>query len=248
MIKLKSLYIESLHEQLWQSVKHDLLTEASSTEAPSKLQTLLDLADKHVFEPMGIDPKDKVYFIAGSARIFLYPELIKSVNIDRDIGDIDIVVPNIKYWEKARKHFSWENAKKEKLYNEGWEFKVDGKSLSVFSSWDPRKGADQALNYQVADTKDILNRADLIDGHWFMDFADIIDYKMRLGRKKEEQFVKLFMQYKNASLQKRAVILRRIIRLIGYEEAKQFLDMTKLGKEQAAEIPEIPDRQLAQIP
>lgn len=237
MIKLKSLYIESLHEQLWQSVKHDLLTEASSTEAPSKLQTLLKLADKHVFGPMKIDPKDQVYFIAGSARIFLQPKLIQLVNIKRDIGDIDIVVPNIKYWENAGEHFSWEDKEKEKLYNKGWEFKVDGNSLSVFSSWDPRKGADQALNYQVADTKDILNRADLIDGHWFMDFADIIDYKMRLGREKEEQFVKLFMQYKNSSPQKRAVILRRIINTIGYKNAKQFLDMTTAGKEQAAEIP-----------
>ena len=224
MIKLKSLYIESLHEQLWQSVKHDLLTEVSS-----KLQTLLDLADEHVFGPMGIDPEDKVYFIAGSARIFLYPELIQSVNIDQDIGDIDIVVPGRKYWK---------NAGKEDLYNKGWEFKVDGKELSVFSSWDPRLGADQAMDYQVADTNDILKRADKLEGHWFMDFADIIDYKMRLGRKKEEQFVKLFMQYKNSSPQERAVILRRIINTIGFENAKQFLDMTKIGKKQAAEIPD----------
>ena len=224
MIKLAPLYIESLHEQLWQSVKTDLLTEASS-----KLQTLLKLADKHVFGPMGIDPKDQVYFIAGSARIFLYPDLLSSVNINRQIGDIDIVVPDRKYWE---------NAGKEDLYSKGWEIEVDGKELSVFSYWDPRKGADQAVDYQVADTKDILNRADLINGHWFMDFADIIDYKMRLGREKEEQFVKLFMQYKNSSPQQRAVILRQIINTIGLSNAKQFLDMTKVGKKQAAEIPD----------
>jgi hypothetical protein len=224
MYKLAPLYIESLHEELWQSAKSDLLTEVSS-----KLQTLLDLADKHVFEPMGIDPKDQAYFIAGSARIFLYPELIKAVNIDRDIGDIDIVVPDRKYWE---------NAGKEDLYNKGWEFEVDGKELSVFSSWDPRLGADQAADYQVADTGDILKRADKLEGHWFMDFADIIDYKMRLGREKEEQFVKLFMRYKNSSPQERAVVLRRIIRLIGRENAEQFLDMTKAGKKQAAEIPD----------
>lgn len=224
MIKLKSLYIESLHERLWQSAEPNLLIEVSS-----KLQTLLDLADKHVFEPMGIDPNDQAYFIAGSARIFLYPELIKAVNIDRDIGDIDIVVPDRKYWK---------NAGKEDLYSKGWEFEVDGKELSVFSSWDPRKGADQAADYQVADTRDILNRADQLEGHWFMDFADIIDYKMRLGREKEEQFVKLFMRYKNSSPQERAVILRRIIRLIGRKNAEQFLDMTKAGKKQAEEIPD----------
>ena len=224
MIKLKSLYIESLHEQLWQSVKHDLLTEVSS-----KLQTLLDLADEHVFNPMGIDTKDQVYFIAGSARIFLYPDLISAVNINRQIGDIDIVVPDRKYWK---------NAGKEDLYNKGWEIKVDGKELSVFSSWDPRLGADQAMDYQVADTNDILKRADQLKGHWFMDFADIIDYKMRLGREKEEQFVKLFMRYKNSSPQERAVVLRRIINTIGFENAKQFLDMTKIGKKQAAEIPD----------
>jgi len=224
MIKLKSLYIESLHEQLWQSVKRDLLTEVSS-----KLQTLLDLADEHVFGPMGIDPKDQVYFIAGSARIFLYPDLLSAVSINRQIGDIDIVVPDRKYWK---------NAGKEDLYNKGWEFKVDGKELSVFSSWDPRLGADQAMDYQVADTNDILKRADKLEGHWFMDFADIIDYKMRLGREKEEQFVKLFMRYKNSSPQKRAVILRHIINTIGFENAKQFLDMTKIGKKQAAEIPD----------
>ncbi len=224
MYKLAPLYIESLHEELWQFAKSDLLTEVSS-----KLQTLLDLADKHVFEPMGIDPKDQAYFIAGSARIFLYPELIKAVNIDRTIGDIDIVIPDKKYWK---------NAGKEDLYNKGWEFEVDGKELSVFSSWDPRLGADQALDYNVASTSDILSRADLIDGHWFMDFADIIDYKMRLGREKEEQFVQLFMRYKNSSPQKRSVILRRIIKVIGRKEAEQFLDMTKAGKKQAAEIPD----------
>ena len=224
MIKLKSLYIESLHEELWQFAKSDLLTEVSS-----KLQTLLDLADKHIFEPMDIDPKEQAYFIAGSARIFLYPELIKAVNIDRTIGDIDIVIPDKKYWK---------NAGKEDLYNKGWEVEVDGKELSVFSSWDPRLGADQAMDYQVADTNDILKRADQLEGHWFMDFADIIDYKMRLGREKEEQFVKLFMRYKNSSPQERAVVLRRIINTIGFENAKQFLDMTKLGKKQAAEIPD----------
>lgn len=224
MYKLAPLYIESLHEELWQFAKSDLLTEVSS-----KLQTLLDLADKHVFEPMGIDPKDQAYFIAGSARIFLYPELIKAVNIDRTIGDIDIVIPDKKYWK---------NAGKEDLYNKGWEFEVDGKELSVFSSWDPRLGADQALDYNVASTSDILSRADLIDGHWFMDFADIIDYKMRLGREKEEQFVQLFMRYKNSSPQERSVILRRIIKVIGRKEAEQFLDMTKAGKKQAAEIPD----------
>ena len=115
---------------------------------------------------------------------------------------------------------------------------VDGKELSVFSSWDPRLGADQALDYNVASTSDILSRADLIDGHWFMDFADIIDYKMRLGREKEEQFVQLFMRYKNSSPQERSVILRRIIKVIGRKEAEQFLDMTKAGKKQAAEIPD----------
>lgn len=224
MYKLAPLYIESLHEELWQSAKSDLLTEVSS-----KLQTLLDLADKHIFEPMDIDPKEQAYFIAGSARIFLYPELIKAVKIDRTIGDIDIVIPDKKYWK---------NAGKEDLYNKGWEFEVDGKELSVFSSWDPRLGADQALDYNVASTSDILSRADLIDGHWFMDFADIIDYKMRLGREKEEQFVQLFMRYKNSSPQERSVILRRIIKVIGRKEAEQFLDMTKAGKKQATEIPD----------
>jgi len=224
MYKLAPLYIESLHEELWQSAKSDLLTEVSS-----KLQTLLDLADKHIFAPMDIDPKEHAYFIAGSARIFLYPELIKAVKIDRTIGDIDIVIPDKKYWK---------NAGKEDLYNKGWEFEVDGKELSVFSSWDPRLGADQALDYNVASTSDILSRADLIDGHWFMDFADIIDYKMRLGREKEEQFVQLFMRYKNSSPQERSVILRRIIKVIGRKEAEQFLDMTKAGKKQATEIPD----------
>jgi hypothetical protein len=145
------------------------------------------------------------------------------------IGDIDIVIPDKKYWK---------NAGKEDLYNKGWEFEVDGKELSVFSSWDPRLGADQALDYNVASTSDILSRADLINGHWFMDFADIIDYKMRLGREKEEQFVQLFMRYKNSSPQERSVILRRIIKVIGRKEAEQFLDMTKAGKKQAAKIPD----------
>jgi len=219
-MQLTSLYIEILHERLWKSVTSELLVEASPG-----LKTLLQLADEHVFKPMGIAPTDNVYFIAGSARIYLQPDIIASFKIDRKIGDLDIVIPGQEYWA---------NAGKEAEYDAGaWEFEVNGKELSVFTKWDPRKSDELVRDYDVASTSDILNRADLVDGHWFMDFADIADYKMRLNREKEQQFVGLYTSYMNSSPMKRGMVLRKIVNAIGLDSARQFLDMTKLGKQQS---------------
>ena len=220
-MQLTTVYIEMLHERLWESVTSELLVEASP-----ELKTLLQLADDHVFKPMGITPTDDVYFIAGSARIYLQPDIISSFKIDRKIGDLDIVIPGKEYWT---------NAGKEAEFDAGaWEFEVNGKELSVFTKWDPRKSAERVQDYDVASTSDILNRADIVDGHWFMDFADIADYKMRLNREKEQQFVGLYTSYMNASPMKRGMVLRKIVNVIGLDPARQFLDMTKIGKQQSA--------------
>ena len=66
-----------------------------------------------------------------------------------------------------------------------------------------------------------MNNSDVVDGYNFMDFKDIIDYKMKLDRPKEKQIVDLLLKYKNASKEERANIIKGILKIMRVDDKGQ---------------------------
>ena len=66
-----------------------------------------------------------------------------------------------------------------------------------------------------------MNNSDVVDGYNFMDFKDIIDYKMKLDRPKEKQIVDLLLKYKNASKEERANIIKGILIIMRVDDKGQ---------------------------
>ena len=215
-MKLRELYIESVMQRFYQSLREDY----ALTEISGKLAKLLSQADELVFDKFGIDPKDHVYFIAGSARLYLYPDVITAFKVPGEIGDLDMVIPDKQLWINAGLADEYAAGVYEPVKD----------SIVVYTKWDPRKAGEQYADVKVASDEDILKRADLVQGYWFMDFVDIFDYKTKLSRDKESEFLKLMRRYFDSDARARAGILLKIIRLIGVENAREFLDMPDIGK------------------
>ena len=55
----------------------------------------------------------------------------------------------------------------------------------------------------------------------FMDFKDIIDYKMKLDRPKEKQIVDLLLKYKKASKEERNNIIKDILKIMRVDDKGQ---------------------------
>ena len=215
-MKLRELYIESVMQRFYQSLREDY----ALTEIPGELEKLLSQADELVFKKFNIDPSDPVYFIGGSARMYLYPEVLKAFNVPGKIGDLDMVIPDEQSWIKAGLAAEFKAGVYEPVKDK----------IIVYTEWDPSKAGEKHVNTKVATTADILKRADLVQGYMFMDFMDIFDYKTILSREKETEFLKLIKRYFESDAHVRGIILRRIIKLIGVEEASTFLDMPDIGK------------------
>ena len=56
-----------------------------------------------------------------------------------------------------------------------------------------------------------------------MSLVDVIDYKVKLGRDKEQEIVTLVQQYMDGKITDRKEFLRQVIQTIGKENAKKFL-------------------------
>ena len=54
-----------------------------------------------IFKKFRILPNNKSYFIAGSARLYLYPKLRDAFGLTGTIGDLDLVIPNEQLWVNA---------------------------------------------------------------------------------------------------------------------------------------------------
>ena len=96
MIKLKNILRESLLREFCNDLESTLNEAAVSP--PARMKGFLKEADEFVFKPLGVKPNEQKYFIAGSARLYLYPELIKALKL-KTIGDLDLVVPDNKHWD-----------------------------------------------------------------------------------------------------------------------------------------------------
>lgn len=184
-------------------------------EGESGLKDYLSKADEIIFKKFGINPSDKVYFIAGSARLYLYPELREVFGLTGQIGDLDFIIPYKKYWIQAGLEEEW---------NKGGIYRsTDDGSIEAFNVWDPARAGGAYADYKVRATNDILRDANMINGYYFMSLADIIDYKMALNRDKEQEVVNLIKQYQGKDTMGRSEFLNKMIKLIGINNTKNFL-------------------------
>ncbi|HRV32636.1 MAG TPA: hypothetical protein P5241_03875 [Candidatus Paceibacterota bacterium] len=184
-------------------------------EGETGLTNYLSLANEIIFKKFGINPSDKVYFIAGSARLYLYPELREAFGLTSQIGDLDIVIPYKKFWIQAGLEEEWNNG--------GIYRPTNDASIEAFNVWDPARAGGAYADYKVRPTNDILRDANMINGYYFMSLADIIDYKMALNRDKEQEVVNLIKQYQGKNTMGRSEFLNKMIKLIGINNTKNFL-------------------------
>lgn len=199
-------------KEFWDKLEEDLtLNEAEG------LPNLLNEANTVIFEKFKINPTDKVYFIAGSARLYLYPELREAFGLTGEIGDLDMIIPDKKLWLQAGLEKEW---------NEGGIYRPTAE-IEVFNVWAPARSGNAYADTKVRTTAEILGDASLIKGYFYMAMFDIMDYKTSLNREKEQDVVNLVRQYQQHDIPNKADFLRRMARLIGWEQTKRFLSLVK---------------------
>lgn len=211
-MRLSEIYIKEFFlKEFWSQVSEDLLDEVDG----GGLDSLLSQANKIIFEKFKINPKDRVYFIAGSARLYLYPKLRDAFGLTGTIGDLDIVIPNEELWVQA--------GLTEELKNGGIYRPTQDGSIEAFTLWSPEKASGRYADVKVRSTNEILKDADFINGYYFMNMADVADYKTKLGREKEQEVVNLINKYKESNVEDKNSFLKQIIGIIGFNNAKDFL-------------------------
>ena len=224
MIKLKRITYEVLLRSFCKDLENSL-TEASVTPPP-KLKTLLKQADEFVFKPFNIKPTEQKYFIAGSARLYLYPELVKALNL-KDIGDLDMVVPDNTHWKDLENYvnkFPNDYVEPEEIELRRYTPTQD-ELIEVFDKWLPKYDEESTGNFEVRDTNAILKSARNLGGYYYMSFFDIIDYKFALKRDKEKPIVDLLIKYQESDTNTKETIKKQLMSLLSNDsrEADEFL-------------------------
>jgi len=211
-MKLTEIYLrEILVKEIWGQIEESIQIDEAVT---GKLASLLKQADKLLFEPFGITKNDyKKYIISGSGKLYLYPLVRQALKLEQP-GDLDLVVPGNEEWahlkQYLQKNGTWEKHKDN--YEKGIYRPTS--DIEAFKEWNPP-------GVKVASTSEIMNNSDVVDGYNFMDFKDIIDYKMKLDRPKEREIVKLLLKYKNASEKERANIIKGILKIMRVDDTGQ---------------------------
>lgn len=212
-MRLTEIYLKEVFmKEFWTELEEN--SQLDETTDP-ELTKLLGGANKLIFEKFGIKPSEKKYFIAGSARLYLYPELRDVFNLKGSIGDLDVVIPDRNIWKKA-------GMEKELQAGGIYRPTSDG-SIEVFTEWDPAKAGGQYADTKVRSTDEILQSASPVGGYNYMSFFDIMDYKTKLGREKEKEVVDLIGKYRQGSFKDKREFLRRIIDTIGEKGYKELL-------------------------
>jgi hypothetical protein len=211
-MKLKKFIRENLLDTIFEYIDHILSKQSLLKEnLDPSLQALLKEADELVFEKFKINPSEKKYFLAGSAKLYTAPELKDVFDIKATkLGDLDIVIPNKKDWDNA---------------GLGDQFKTKYEAsdkIEVFSEWDPKKAGEKYADLDFRSTEEIFQDATKINGYWFMALKDVTDYKLKLDREKEQEVNSLTSEFDKGGSDK-VSILRKIIQTIGPEKAKEFL-------------------------
>ena len=211
-MRLSEIYIrEFFLKEFWGNISEDLLSEVDT----AGIEPLLRRADELIFKKFRILPTNRSYFIAGSARLYLYPKLREAFGLEGTIGDLDIVIPNEKLWLDA--------GLQDELNKGGIYRPTQDGSVEAFTIWDPSKAGGSYADVRVRSTSEILADADEINGYFYMSMADVADYKTKLSREKEQEVVNLINQYKESSTEDKHSFLRQIIHTIGLNNAREFL-------------------------
>jgi hypothetical protein len=201
-MKLSKLYQETLSENnIWNKLNY-ILKEYSqiNEEMSARLSLFLNEANKVIFDKFNINPKDEKYFIAGSARLYLYPELVYEINkldpsFPTTVGDLDIIIPNEELWTNA----GLGDYLKIGIYRP-YQLNPPLTELNIeaFTVWDPKRAGGAYANVNIRPESEIISSVTFEDGYWFMAMEDVLDYKKQMGRDKEVAIVNLIKQYEDA--------------------------------------------------
>ena len=217
------IYLKKFCEDLEESFQ---LTEEINNTA---LSNLLKQAEETIFPRFGIkSTQPNKYFIAGSARLHLFPQLSDLLN--DTIGDLDIVIPGETEWEDLKNYLEKNNISYNKEEVEQGIYRPkDAPQIEVFTQWDPSKvDPEKFKDTQFTSTPVLLRTSNRkpVGGYYFMPLYDIVDYKMKLNRTKEEGVTNLLAQYINTTDgEEKQNIRNQIIQLFAGDEvaAKSFL-------------------------
>lgn len=194
-MKLSKIFEETLNENnVWKKLgsmlkQHNQLDEGVGAQ----MSLYLAEANKVIFDKFNINPNSEkgTYFIAGSARFYLYPELVvEMIKLDSSfpslMGDLDIVIPN---------HDIWRNAGLGELLETGIYRPKAKFNIEAFTLWDPKKAGGAYANVEVRSQSDIIASSELDFGYWFMGLEDVLDYKGQMGRTKEKPIADLINKH-----------------------------------------------------
>ena len=195
-MNLTEIYINVFFENFFKEIQEEYPLNEESNPA---LQELLNKANELVFEKFGINPSDKVYFIAGSAALYLFPILRDKLDLRSTVGDLDIIIPEAKYWKQA-------GLEGQTIYRP-----KEDKRIEVFTDWNPAKAGGDYENIKVRSTSDILKDSFQSQGYWFMSLIDIFDYKMKLGRPKEKDILDKIKAYQDGTITDKISLLRQLL-------------------------------------
>jgi hypothetical protein len=204
-MNLTEIYINVFFENFFKELQEEY---PLNEEANPALQELLKKADELVFKKFGINPSDKVYFIAGSAALYLFPVLRDRLDLRSTVGDLDIVIPDPKYWKQA-------GLEGQTVYRP-----KEDKRIEAFIGWDPSQAGGEYANVSVRSTSDILKDSFQSQGYWFMSLIDIFDYKMKLGRPKEKDILDKIKAYQEGNIADKIGLLRQLLLYYKKEDIK----------------------------
>ena len=264
-MKVSSLLTEVLLKKFCESLEEEL----NESEAPSsELTTLLSEAKIKVFDKYKIDPKTQTYFLAGSARLHLYPKLQEVMNVG-PIGDLDIVIPKLP--EITKKLAQTPTDTNTKTDNpSGADTKTNNSSkpiepvepgtkiavtdkIEIFDKWDPAKAKPEgAKDFSIRSTSDILKDAKFVNGYYYMSLFDVMDYKLNLNRDKEKNLTIELSNYLNTQdINEKINIKQKILQIFAGDSsaANDFLkpavlkQKTKPAKQQQNQTPPTQQKQ-----
>ena len=211
-MKLSKIFEETLNENnVWKKLE-SILKQGNQLDEGigAQMSLYLEEANKVIFDKFNIKPNSEkgTYFIAGSARFYLYPELVvEMIKLDPSfpslMGDLDIVIPN---------HDIWRNAGLGELLETGIYRPKAKFNIEAFTLWDPKKAGGAYANVEVRSQSDIIASSELDFGYWFMGLEDVLDYKGQMGRTKEKPIADLINKHEQGgtelSLEERSSFLK----------------------------------------
>ena len=202
-MKLSELFNEALKENnVWTKLESILKDGNQLNEVMnSKLSQYLYESKHVIFDKFGIKTNSErgVYFVAGSARLYLYPELVYEMNqldpeFPTSVGDLDIVIPNTEIWENA----GMGEFLKDGIYRPyNLNPPLTTMNIEAFTVWDPSKAGGAYANVKIRSEAEIRSDLEFEDGFWFMGLRDVLDYKHQMVRKKEIVIANMINSYEN---------------------------------------------------